>query len=341
MKRRSRVRQSIGVSAVLLAVLFLLPLAVIVPFRQELFTPEKTAEESEGEPFLPGDLDGAASLRVLDGGTTVEMTLGEYLVGVVRAEMPASFHEEALKAQAVAARTYTMYKLQNGGNHGTAAHICTDSTCCQAYVAEEIARQNWGENADIYEEKVRAAVRETDGEVVTWEGVPILAVFHASSAGLTRDSGAVWLNDLPYLQSVSSPEEGDAIPNYYSRAEVSLADFRETFLAAHPEADLSGGTEGWLAGSVTDAAGTVEQVTIGGVTVKGTEVRSLFGLRSACFEWEIREETVVFYVTGHGHGVGMSQYGADAMARAGKDHTAILTHYYTGAAVERLSLQIP
>ena len=162
MRRHSDLHQSAAISAVLLVLLFALPLAVVVPFQTELFSDDPIAVESEREPFQPGDLDGEMVLKVLAGDTVEEMTLGEYLVGVVRAEMPASFEPEALKAQAVAARTYTLYKMQTGGNHGDTADICTDSTCCQAYISEENARNNWGENADAYEEKIETAVRETD-----------------------------------------------------------------------------------------------------------------------------------------------------------------------------------
>ena len=207
------VRESVAVSAVLLAALFILPLLVIVPFRSELLTREPPVDETEGEPFVSGDLDSQTVLKVKNGDAVEEMDLGTYLVGVVRAEMPASFEEEALKAQAVAARTYTIYKIQTGGNHGEEANICTDSTCCQAYISEERARVNWGENADAYEKKVENAVTSTDGETILYGGVPILAVFHSSSAGLTRAAGRVWLNDLPDLQAVDSPEEGEAIPN--------------------------------------------------------------------------------------------------------------------------------
>ena len=129
------IRESVAVSAALLAVLFILPLLVIVPFRSELLTREPPVDETEGEPFASGDLDSRTVLKVKSGDTVEEMDLGTYLVGVVRAEMPASFEEEALKAQAVAARTYTLYKLQTGGNHGAEADICTDSTCCQAYIS--------------------------------------------------------------------------------------------------------------------------------------------------------------------------------------------------------------
>ena len=141
MRANKQVRQSIAVSAALLAALFLVPLAVIVPFRSELFSGETPVDETEGGPFVSGALDGGATLKVLNGDQVVEMDLGTYLVGVVRAEMPASFEPEALRAQAVAARTYTLYKIRSGGNHGDTADICTDSTCCQAYIDEERARQ--------------------------------------------------------------------------------------------------------------------------------------------------------------------------------------------------------
>ena len=314
MRRHSDLHQSAAISAVLLVLLFALPLAVVVPFQTELFSDDPIAVESEREPFQPGDLDGEMVLKVLAGDTVEEMTLGEYLVGVVRAEMPASFEPEALKAQAVAARTYTLYKMQTGGNHGDTADICTDSTCCQAYISEENARNNWGENADAYEEKIETAVRETDGETILYGGVPILAVFHSCSAGQTRSSGQVWVSDLPYLQAVSSPEPADSIPNYYSRVEFTAEEFREKVLASYPEADLSGDISGWLQNAVTDTAGSVESVDVGGVSMKGSTLRSVLGLRSACFEWEAADGKLVFFVTGYGHGVGMSQWGANYLA---------------------------
>ena len=138
MNQHHSIRQSFAVSALLLAALFLLPLAVVAPFRPKLFAQEDPAEIPAEEPAPPlssGQSDAGRLLRVLDGGTVTELDLGQYLVGVVRAEMPAAFELEALKAQAAAARTYTLYKLQTGGNHGETADICTDSTCCQAYIS--------------------------------------------------------------------------------------------------------------------------------------------------------------------------------------------------------------
>ena len=137
MRRKSEIRQSVAVSVLLAAVLFAVPLMLASPAGRQLFSSE--TQPVETEPFVPGELDSATVLKVLDGDTVREMTMGEYLTGVLRAEMPASFEEEALKAQAVAARTYTLYKMITGGNHGDTADICTDSTCCQAYLSEEQA----------------------------------------------------------------------------------------------------------------------------------------------------------------------------------------------------------
>lgn len=333
MRRKSAVRQSMGVSALLLLVLFLMPLAVIVPFREELFAEDTPIGEMETVPFVSGKKDGEILLNVLIGDVVKEMDLGTYLLGVVRAEMPASFELEALKAQTVAARTYTLYQLRSGGNHGDAADICTDSTCCQAYLSQEQAWENWGASATGYEAKVENAVMDTDGQVVLYGGAPILAVFHSSSAGLTRAAGEVWLNDLPYLQAVESPEDGERIPNYYSRVEWTAEEFRTAVQAVWPGADLTGTMKTWLTDAETDAAGSVVSLRVGGIRIKGSALRSALGLRSACFNWEIQDEKLVFFVTGYGHGVGLSQYGANQMAEDGAAYEEILTHYYSGVTV--------
>lgn len=331
-------KETAAVSAAALLGVFLLPLAwAHEPVKVET-PPELTAGRQTAEPSAPRTdseeyHDRQQTLRVLDGDTVRDMTMEDYLMGVTAAEMPASFAEEALKAQAVAARTYTLYKLTSGGNHGDTADICTDSTCCQAYISQEAARSSWGEQADALEEKIRTAVTDTDGEAILYGGVPILAVFHSSSAGLTRAAGQVWQNDLPYLQPVDSPEASVSIPNYYSRVDFSPETIREKLLARIPAADLAGDQKTWLKNAVRDSAGSVETVEVGGVTVKGSTVRAALGLRSACFEWELQDGRFAFYVTGHGHGVGLSQYGANAMAEAGADYKTILTHYYTGVTV--------
>ncbi|MEA4941494.1 MAG: stage II sporulation protein D [Oscillibacter sp.] len=328
-------KRYLGVSVVLLCLLFLLPLVTVVTHvvrREAEAEKEPEPEEAKIELLPPGETDGSYTIRVLLGDQVETMTMGEYLQGVVRAEMPASFEQQALCAQAVAARTYTLYKMATGGNHGDTADVCSDPTCCQAYLDKETAAANWGDHAENYEAKVENAVSLTDGQTILYDGQPILAVFHSSSAGKTKNSGEVWTGDLPYLRSVSSPE-GENVPNYYSRAEFTPEEFKKLFLAAYPEAKLSGSADGWIRERKVSEDGNVDSVTVGGVSVRGTQMRTIFSLRSTTFETEIQDGNIVFFVTGYGHGVGMSQYGAQQMAKDGSDWKDIITHYYTGVTV--------
>jgi stage II sporulation protein D len=294
-------------------------------------TGEQNPESVEVLP--PGEIDSAEKVRVLTKSGVATMTMSRYLQGVVRAEMPASFEQEALCAQAVAARTYTLYKISSGGNHGTQADVCTDPTCCQAYLDQKSAASNWGARAQQYEAKIENAVAATDGQTILYNKTPILAVFHSSSAGRTKSAGEVWSNNLPYLQSVESPEKGDAIPNYYSRVEFSKAKFCEKFRSVHPKADFSGSAKSWIQDLTVTEGTNVNTVVIGGIKVRGAEVRTIFSLRSASFETGVEDGKIVFYVTGYGHGVGMSQYGANEMAREGKTWREIIQHYYTGVSI--------
>lgn len=275
---------------------------------------------------------GEIQLRVLlPDGTTETMGLEDYLWGVLAAEMPASFQEEALKAQAVAARTYTLYHLAHPKEAHPEADVCTDYACCQAWISREDRLAQWPEEEQqSCADRITAALEATQGQVLTWEGEPILAVFHASSAGKTRSAQAVWGRSVPYLVSVDSPEgEGDA-PNYYSVVTLAAQEFSDLFLAAYPAADLSGPCESWFGPTETDDSGAPATFTVGGVTVTAQQLRSLCSLRSATFEVECGEDKVTFYVTGYGHGVGMSQYGANVLAEQGMDYAEILAHYYPG-----------
>ncbi len=277
--------------------------------------------------------DEGERLRLLTvEGTIEEMTLGEYLWGVTAAEMPASFELEALKAQTVAARTYCMYQRSGGGEKHPGADVCGDYTCCQAYLTKEQASAGWGVDAYRYGEKISRAVAETDGLFCLYEGEPIDAVFFSSAAGRTVDALAVWGTEVPYLRGVESPE-GEEVPGWQTVVTFSPAEFREKLLGAYPQADLSGEAAGWIGELVTDEGGMVTSVTMGGVEMSGGQARSLLGLRSAHFTAGATEEEVTFQVTGYGHGVGMSQYGANAMAREGKSFQEILEWYYTGAKV--------
>lgn len=281
-----------------------------------------------------GRSDGETALRVLHGGKVEEMTMDEYLRGVLRAEMPASFELEALKAQAIAARTYTLYKMRGGpiANHPD-ADACDDITCCKAYKTAEDAAADWGGMAIYYEEKLARAVRESDGLAVLYGGEPILAVFCSSTNGHTQNAGAVWQNDLPYLQSVSSPENEELVPNYYSVETFSADRFRSLFHAAYPNAALSGAPTEWISDIERSDAGFVTTLRVGGVSVRGNELRTILSLRSPAFTVDADADSLTFHVTGYGHGVGMSQYGANALAAQGMCAEDILRHYFTGAYV--------
>ena len=271
-------------------------------------------------------------MRVLINGDAVEMAAADYLTGVVAAEMPASFEFEALRAQAVAARTYAMYCESTGRHSG--AQVCTDSGCCQAWLSRDELKARWGADYDVYYERLRAAVTETAGEYLSYEGQPVFAAFHSSSAGTTEDSGRVW-NSVPYLISVSSPESAETVPGYVSTVDVSRLDFRDSILASCPEADFSTPEETWIGEIKRTPGGRVESVALGGREIKGTALRSMFSLRSTAFELEWTGEVFRFTVTGYGHGVGMSQYGANVMAQGGADYREILAHYYPGTELVR------
>lgn len=293
---------------------------------------------AEPEPAAPETAavhhDRDVTLTIQDGDTTEQMTLERYLTGVVRGEMPASFEMEALRAQAAAERSYVYYQLAAGRKDAHPdADFCTDHTCCSAYLSETAAREKWGGDFAPWNTRVEQAVSDTDGQVVLYNGRPILAVFHSSSAGRTAAAGDVWSGDLPYLVSVDSPEGEETVPNYYSTVTFTAAEAKERLLAAHPELKLSGTPDRWFGAAAENGSGRVETVSVGGTDIEGTELRRIFGLRSACFTVAADSESVTFRVTGYGHGVGMSQYGANQLAREGKTWQEILEWYYTGATV--------
>ena len=293
---------------------------------------------AEPEPAAPETAavhhDRDVTLTIQDGDTTEQMTLERYLTGVVRGEMPASFEMEALRAQAAAERSYVYYQLAAGRKDAHPdADFCTDHTCCSAYLSETAAREKWGGDFAPWNTRVEQAVSDTDGQVVLYNGRPILAVFHSSSAGRTAAAGDVWSGDLPYLVSVDSPEGEETVPNYYSTMTFTAAEAKEKLLAAHPELKLSGTPDRWFGAAAENGSGRVETVSVGGTDIEGTELRRIFGLRSACFTVAADSESVTFRVTGYGHGVGMSQYGANQLAREGKTWQEILEWYYTGATV--------
>ena len=269
-------------------------------------------------------LYGLADLAPLD------TELEEYVAGVVAAEMPAAFPEEALKAQAVAARTYAVRTIDNAD-----FQLNTDDIG-QAFITKETMLKNWGDNYDAYYKKISDAVDSTKGEVMEYNGEPILAVFHSTSAGETETAGNIWNYDLPYL--VSAESEGDTYaPGYEVSAVFTPSDIIAKIKEKYPEfsAEESGLFKSIAINSRSDA-GYVTSVAVGNMSFTGKQLREALGLRSANFTVEDDNGSIVFITKGFGHGAGMSQYGAKYMAENGSDYKQILNHYYKDITIAKL-----
>jgi len=266
-------------------------------------------------------------IPVLTEEETVEiMSLDTYLTGVVLAEMPASFQVDALMAQAVVARTYAL-RCQEGKSKHDQAAVCTDPACCQGYCSEEAYQSKGGKPSDV--KKVSSAVRMTKNLVLTYRDELIDATYFSCSGGSTEDAVAVWGTDIPYLRATDSPGEEDA--SYYTDAVT----FTAGEVAERLDIDVQGAPEDWFSEAVYTAGGGVDEIRVCGVPFRGTELRKLLDLRSTAFTVSVEGENITFHTKGYGHRVGMSQYGADAMAEAGSNYEEILYHYYHGTQLQQ------
>lgn len=269
-------------------------------------------------------------------GSIMELSESDYVKGVVAAEMPASFEPEALKAQAVAAHTIALRRYFEEMKHPNpslgGATLSTDPASFQAYASVEELKETYQDGFDEAWHKISAAVDEVFDTVITYEEEPILAAYHSLSGGTTEAAVSVWGTDLPYLQAADSVSD-ESQPNYLSEVRVSVEEAREILQKSFPDAELSSEPEEWIQIQTRTASGMVESVTVGGKETTGLPLRSLFGLKSANFEVKQEDSELVFTVKGYGHGVGMSQYGANALAQQGKSYDEILTHYYAKVAL--------
>ncbi len=276
-----------------------------------------------------GYSDDGLKLTLLNDGREERISMFQYLSGVVAAEMPANFQTEALAAQAVAARTYALYKMLST-EKAHDADVCGDYTCCAAYMDEESLREKWGDDFSENMQKITDAIRETDGLYLAYCGEPALAVFHSSSDGMTESCSQVWGQDLPYLQSVATPETSEDVPDFKETVLIAPEEFKRLFLEKYPQADFSGEPKGWITDIEYSDSGRVKSLSVGGVTVTGSEFRLMYSLRSANMELEASELGVSVTTSGYGHGVGMSQYGANVLASRGDSFQEILAAYYPG-----------
>ena len=300
-----------GVPAVLLAlaVVLLIPKKESDPEKEEILQTQAT-QTSQPPPEM--------TITVLIDGKAIQMDLEVYVARVVLAEMPASFEPEALKAQAVASRTFALRTCADGQKHNGA--VCDSYRCCQAYMTEAAYLERGWDPDNVT--RIQEAVRATAGQVLTYEGEWIRATYFACSGGFTEAAVDVWGKDYPYLQSVKSPGEEETV-YYTDTVEFTPDSFLEALGISLP-----GPPEIWFGTITYTGSGGVETMEIGGTVYRGTTLRSLLGLRSTIFEVVVSESRIVFLTHGYGHRVGMSQYGAEAMALDGYDYKAILAYYY-------------
>lgn len=272
-----------------------------------------------------------------DTGEIEELPLDTYLLGVVSAEMPANFEQEALNAQALVARTYTIYSIvHSGGKHGE-ADICDDSTCCQAWISKEDRMARWNEaERELNWRKIENAVNTTAGKIITYNGEVIDAFFHSNSGGTTEAPVNVWGGtNYPYLQSVETAGE-DAYSQYSSEMILTKEELKNKILAKHSDFIIDYSQSDCIQILEYTESGRVKTIKIGNLNLSGVEVRTLLGLRSANFEVSIEGENIKFAVKGYGHGVGMSQTGADSMAKQGSNYEEIVKHFYTGVEITEM-----
>lgn len=252
--------------------------------------------------------------------------------------MPANYEMEALRAQAVVARTYTLYQIINSnGKHGD-SDICDNYACCQAWISKENRMDKWSEDEKENNwEKISLAVNSTKGQIITYEGNPIDAFFHSNSGGITETANNVWGGtNMPYLQSVETSGESE-YSQYNSEVEINIEDLGKKIKERYPEFKINYEDENCIQIKEHTESGRVKTMIFGNVEIPGTQVRTIFGLKSTNFTFEICNGKVKFIVIGYGHGVGMSQTGADAMAKIGANYEEIIKHYYTGVEIETVN----
>ncbi|TFB19260.1 stage II sporulation protein D [Filobacillus milosensis] len=313
-------REGLVFVAILIAVIAVLPAVIVLPFSKASTESIELNETQETQL----DLTDQPTVQVMRSasGQIEEVPLEQYVVSVVSSEVPASFELEAIKAQALAARTYIVQKLVNGG--ATEEYDVTDTVQHQVYKNMDELRSAWGVDYSWKINKIKQAVQETRGQIITYSGQPITAQFFSTSNGYTENAEDYWQNEIPYLKSVQSPWDENS-PEYLEQQILTRTEVVNKLGIDQQAIQVSN--------TVRTDSHRIKEITISGKTFSGREVRELLGLRSNDFTIEVKGDHIIFTTKGYGHGVGMSQYGANGMAEAGSDYKEIVKHYYKGVEI--------
>lgn len=314
---------------ILVILCFAIPSIFVKSFKIEQAVAEEKTDSSSISQYNYKEYDTILLLHKKTNEVE-NIKLDEYLYGVVAAEMPVNYEMEALKAQAIVARTYTIYKLVTNSRKHENADICDDSSCCQAWISKEDRFARWDEN--MQEEnwrKITDAVNSTAGKIITYNNQPINAFFHSNSGGRTEIPINVWGgNSYPYLQIVETSGE-ENYNQYYSEIEISNQELIDKLSEKYNNIEFNNDIQIL---EYTDS-GRVKTIKIGNLNLSGVEVRTIFGLKSTNFKVEVKDNKVKFYVIGYGHGVGLSQTGSDSLAKKGKNCEDIIKHFYQGVEI--------
>ena len=326
-------------TATLLFIMFLIPSIIVVPFKEDNKATQasiETAVTKETKKAVES-LESPFQVNVFrtEENEVEEIPLEEYVINVVASEMPAEFELEALKAQALAARTYIVRFLKQVTDEGLPADAdVTDTVQHQVYKNNDELRQIWGTDYHWKMEKITEAVAATQGEIITYEKEPITPAFFSTSNGYTEDSENYWQNALPYLRTVESPWDEELSPKFLDQTVLTVAQVEQKL-----GVNLSNQVQDFQI-TRTDSK-RVDQATIGGKTFTGREIREKLALPSNDFTITKKNDHYVFTTKGYGHGVGMSQYGANGMAKEGKNYQDIITYYYQGTTIQPLEQAAP
>lgn len=323
-----RMKPIVLLSTLLVAVTLLVPTLLVLPFMEK--TTGKLGEEIETPELKQNTNEPAVEVAVYRVGREKidELPLEEYIVGVVAAEMPANFELEALKAQALSARTYIVNHLMNEEKIGVPEGAdVTDTENHQVYKSDDELKKQWGKDYGKRIQKIREAVAATSGQILTYEGKPIYAAFFSTSNGYTENSEDYWSSPRPYLKSVESPWDVNT-EKYKGQKVIPVADFEKLLGVKLSESNEIGKIVAKTEGN------RVGKVDINGKVLTGKEIREKLELKSSDFTWERKGNNIVINTKGFGHGVGMSQFGANGMAQAGKTYEEIVQHYYQGVKID-------
>ncbi|MFD3446656.1 stage II sporulation protein D [Microbacteriaceae bacterium 4G12] len=316
------------VLSILFTLVVVVPSLLVFPFHTKMKAPAKPVSITPTPPTAPAQSAVEVAVYRSQQKKIEHVPIEEYVMGVVATEMPTNFEMEALKAQALTARTFVVKRMVSGEVLANKANV-TDTVDMQVYKSLQELKSSWGKEYDAKIQRIREAVGQTAGQVLTYQGEPITASFFSTSNGYTENAEDYWGSPYPYLQSVNSPWDKEA-PKFVSEQKLSVAEFQKRLGVTV----LKDGTIGKI---VEHTPGQrVKLVDFNGKTLTGKQIREKLGLRSSDFTWKQQNDTVVVTTKGYGHGVGMSQYGANGMAKEGKSYKDIVTHYYKGTEITAL-----